>query len=280
MVRRGRTHLLEERAPFLQRADIGAVVAHLAPAERAEPADLVLPRRVPDVDREVGPERRPHVARPSRRADHLVPLERVGRGVRRAEHLDPEPLEQRARPELRLRELLLHPVVDAHGGRAVEPLGDPEHAFELVREPGAARRAAKQVEVVREHLPDLPRIRFRRRPIQPRDPEALHRHALRVQHPHEVVIRHDDQRRRVWKRRVLGEHPRVDMPVRAHQREIRDTVIQSRARSRERRARGRSSDWGSAWGTHQMHDAECTMHTLRAAKTARCETVATRDDVA
>ena len=56
---------------------------------------------------------------------------------------------------------------------------------------------------------------------------ALERHALRIEHPHDVVIGGDEEAaRRVEPRGGIGEEPHVDVPVRAHDRQVGDAAIQ------------------------------------------------------
>ena len=114
----------------------------------------------------------------------------------------------------------------AEGGRAVEPFVDPEHVLELVPQPAAARRSPEQMKVVREQLPDPPRIAFDRRAVERGYAEAFERDPLRVEHPRHVVIGDDQQGCRIGERRVVGEHPRIDMTVRTDQRQRPHAGIQ------------------------------------------------------
>ncbi len=160
------------------------------------------------------------------RTDLLVPLQRVGGRVGRAEHFDAEAFEQRARAEVRTRETRVDVVVDAHRRRRRQRLGDAEDPLELVCQPGAARRPAKQVEVVGEPLPDPARVGLGRPAVEPGNTQRLHRHALRVEHAHDVVVGHDDERRRIRKALVEREQPGIDVPVRAHQRKLRRARVE------------------------------------------------------
>ena len=220
------THLLEELPPLLEGLDVTCVGRDVEARLRGQAPDLRRPARMPQVDGQVGPERGSYGAGPARSPDLVVPLERVGRRVGRAEHLDAEPVEQGAGPKLGPSQTGVDVVVDPHGRRGGQRLVDPEHAFELLRQPGAARRSAKQVKVVAEDLPDPPRIGFGPPAVDARDSQRLHRHALRVQHADDVVIRDHDQRRRIGKPLVEREQPGFDVPVRAHQRVSRGQLIQ------------------------------------------------------
>src|SRR5688500_19840819 len=98
-------------------------------------------------------------------------LERVRRLVRGREHLDVEAIEERARAELRREELLADLIVDAERRAAVELRANAEDVVELVVEPHACRRPAKEIVMVAEKLPDLPRILLHRGAVARRDAE-------------------------------------------------------------------------------------------------------------
>jgi len=85
-------------------------------------------------------------------------LEEVGRPVGRGEHLDVESLEEGPRPELGGAELLADLVVDSRRSVARQALADAEDLVQLVVEPGAGRRSAKQGVMVREPLPHYARV--------------------------------------------------------------------------------------------------------------------------
>ena len=76
-----------------------------------------------------------------------------------------------------------------------------------------------------EGLPDLARVAFYQRAITRRDAQCLHRDAARVEHAEDIVVGRDDERRRLWEGRVLGEQIRLDVAVRADQREVSDVVV-------------------------------------------------------
>ena len=175
MVGGRRAHRLEERAPLLERCDVAPIARDLLAGERAEARHFRRPVGMQDVDREVGPERRPHLTLPARRPNRLMMDERVGRGVGGAEHLDVEALEERARSKRGRPELRFDAVVDRRGVGRGQALVDAEHVRELVLQPAAARRAAKQVEVIGEELPDRPRIGFDRCAIERGHPQPLER---------------------------------------------------------------------------------------------------------
>jgi hypothetical protein len=63
--------------------------------------------------------------------------------------------------------------------------------------------------------------------VPPRDAELFHRHALRVQHPRDVVVGDDQQvGRRAEVVVRVSEHPRIDVPVRADEWQILDLRVQ------------------------------------------------------
>ena len=65
------------------------------------------------------------------------------------------------------------------------------------------------------------------------EPGALERHPLRVEHPHDVVVGRDEEPAgRVEPRRGIGEEPHVDVPVRAHDRQLGDAAVQVEAELR------------------------------------------------
>src|ERR1019366_2289427 len=63
-------------------------------------------------------------------------------------------------------------------------------------------------------------------PIHLRNPQRLQRHALRVQHPENVVVRLDEQRSRIGKRLILGEPARISMTVWRNDRQVANSLIQ------------------------------------------------------
>ena len=65
--------------------------------------------------------------------------------------------------------------------------------------------------------------------IDPRNTKRLERHALRVQHPNDVVIRRDDERGRIYKRIVVRKNCGINVPVRRNDRQ-RTRLIVQRAR--------------------------------------------------
>src|SRR6185312_13427231 len=85
-----------------------------------------------------------------------------------------------------------------------------EHLVELIIQPGAGWRTAKQIVVLAEQLPYAPRLTLQ---------QVFQRHAVGVQQAQDVVVGLNDQRRRLRKRRVLGENARIHMAVRRDDRQ-------------------------------------------------------------
>src|SRR5690348_15060858 len=80
--------------------------------------------------------------------------------------------------------------------------------------------------VRREAKPDRARIRFGDSAVATGHTEGLELHTLAVQHPEDVVIRDDQQRRRIGERLVVGEPSRIGMAVRTDDRQIADRLVQ------------------------------------------------------
>src|SRR5258708_29709900 len=99
--------------------------------------------------------------------------------------------------------------------------------MELGVEPRPRRCGAEQVVMAGEELPDLPWVALDRRSIPARDAERFERNAARIQHAQDIVIRDDDQRRRLGKGAVLGEEARVYVPVRTDERERANLLVQN-----------------------------------------------------
>ena len=79
--------------------------------------------------------------------------------------------------------------------------------------------------VVGEQLPDVAVV-----DLGPAEPAALERHALRVEHPHDVVVGGDEEPAgRVEPRAGIGEEPHVDVPVRADDRQVGDAAVEVEA---------------------------------------------------
>jgi hypothetical protein len=82
------------------------------------------------------------------------------------------------------------------------------------------------MEILGEAAPDLPRVGLGPTAVDPRHAEFLERHALAVEHPEDVVIGDDEQRRRIRKRLVLREPRRIGVSVRTDDRQVLDRAIE------------------------------------------------------
>jgi len=82
------------------------------------------------------------------------------------------------------------------------------------------------ISMLGESLPDLTWIRFDGCAVARRDSEGLHRHAARVQHPEDVVVRDDEERGGFGERRVVGEERGLDVSVRTDEGELAGLVIE------------------------------------------------------
>ena len=71
-----------------------------------------------------------------------------------------------------------------------------------------------------------PRVGLGRSAVDPGDPELLRRDALRDQHAGDVVVRDDQELRRVGERPVVGQVGRLDVSVHADERQLRGLAVQ------------------------------------------------------
>ena len=101
------------------------------------------------------------------------------------------------------------------------------------------RRAAEQMIVRGERVPDPACVLLDRRAVPARDAEVLEPHALAVEHPEHVVIGRDEQRRRIRERRVVGEPLRIGVPVRADDRQVLDRRVEASREVARRRVGGK-----------------------------------------
>ncbi len=206
----------------------------VATAQGAEPLDVGHEPGKLRVDHHVRAIGGDHPALPPRLADHPVPAEVVERAFGRGDRLDVEPLEQRARAELRTGEAVGDLVVGGVRGLGRQPRRQPEHRLKRVVEPHPTRRAAQQPVALGEAPPDRAPVGLGRPAIDPRHAEVRQRHSLRAQHPEHVMVGRDEQLRRVRKRRVLGEPARIGVPVRAEDGKV-GYAREQRAREATRR---------------------------------------------
>ena len=118
-------------------------------------------------------------------------VEGVGRLVSGGEDLDVETLKERARTKLGCAELPRDLVVDRLRGRTGELHAHAEDLAQLVVDPDPGWRAAEQIVMLAKQLPDLTRVSFTVA-IARRHAEGLDRHAARVEHAEDVMVRLDE----------------------------------------------------------------------------------------
>ena len=104
----------------------------------------------------------------------------------------PEPVEQRARTERRLRELVGDPVVELVGGLGARPQVQAEHVDQRGLQPVLDGGPAVHGPVLAQQAPGLASRVGRQRTLP--DPERVERDARRVQQPRDVVVGRDQQR--------------------------------------------------------------------------------------
>jgi hypothetical protein len=218
------------------------------PARRARASSAASASGQPGVrdahQRGVGAEVGHHAPSPPS-AGSLWCRQAVAGGVGGGEHLDVEALEQRARTELGADEPLGDLVVHAVGGGRRELHPHAEQLVQLVVEPHARRGAAEQVVVLGEAPPDHARVALeghaagavaRLRPLH-RDAQRFQGDALGVEHPEDVVVGRDEERRGLGERQVVGEEGRVDVAVRADEGQGARLVVERARGAAHRRVR-------------------------------------------
>src|SRR6185437_11185353 len=171
-------------------------------------------------------------ASPAAVADRLMMEKRIERRFGRRDHLDAEALEQRARTIRIFAKACADPVEIPIGAIRGQALVDAEDRVERMVEPQPRRRAAKERVVRSEQPPDRACIvrRAYRGIVRWRYAKQLERDALAVQHPENVVIGNDEERRRIRERRVVGVPLRIGVSMGTDDRQVAHGVIK---RSRE-----------------------------------------------
>lgn len=215
----------EVPAPFFQRRHEAGVVADVHARCLLEPGQRTPPLRLRRLQVAVRAERRDDPAAPARVGTERAVHRQIRRGViRRRQHGDAEPLEQRPRPVGVLGEAgrqLVEQPVSRRGGRA---FGDLKDLGQLRLEPVAHRGAAKHGPVLAQEPPRLASRRLRQLTLA--DAEVLEHDPVGVQEARDVVIRGHQQARWIGERRVREQDPGIDVPVRADQRKVTYTLVQ------------------------------------------------------
>src|SRR5580698_6422517 len=217
MVRRRRTVLLEERPTLSQCIQVALPGRDVLVRRLGKLLQIVLKADVLGIDDSIRTEGRYHSPLPSALPNLLVLQERIKRCVGGSEHLDVEALKESARTELRRAKLLVDRVVVLVGVVGAQAVLETKLLLESVVDPETRGCSAKQVVVLREDAPDLTRIGLLLS-VRLRNTKRLHADSLRVQHAEDVVIRLDEECRRVRKRLVVCEPLWICMPMRADDR--------------------------------------------------------------
>ena len=143
------------------------------------------------------------------------------------QHLHPEAVEEGPRPVLGECEALHEAVVDEVGVGGGWADGDVEHLGQRRLQPEAGRGATEDVPPLAQPSPDLAGVGGAALPIAARDAQLGEGHAVRVEHAGHVVIRSDEQRRRIVEGTVLLEEERVHVPVRRDDRQVPHTFVEA-----------------------------------------------------
>ena len=143
---------------------------------------------------------------PARVANGLVIGERIERRIGGGQHLKVELLKKRAGQKLRRAQLVGDGVEIEVGGFFRKPLLEAEELLKGVVEPDARGRAAEQIVVAGEDVPDPARVLDHRLP----DLQIVHGNALAVQHAEDVVIGLHEERGGIGKRLRCG---RTSLPA-------------------------------------------------------------------
>ena len=157
-----------------------------------------------------------------------VPRARPGRRrvVRGGEHLDAEPARTAPAAGTSAR-----PTARRSGRRSRPPsrptavASTPKMSRQLALEPVPHRGAAEDVPVRAQQPPRRPATAPRASGPWP-TPSASSGDPAGVQQPGDVVVRGDEQRRRIRERLVLEQQPRVDVAVRRDDRQVPHGVVE------------------------------------------------------
>ncbi len=222
MIRCRSAESLEELPTRLQRPQIAAPRSCILARQLSKSLHILAKTRKCRIHHRVRPERRHNPSLPTRLADRLVIGQRIKRRIRRRQHFDPESFEQGPRQKLLLAQLPFNRVVIQVCCFRRQSLLHSKKFFECVIKPQARRRPAKQVVIAREDPPHLAWI-FDRLAA---DLQFFERNSLAVEHAKDIMIRLNKQRHGIRKRLVARKPPSLRVPVRAHNRQVLDPVIE------------------------------------------------------
>ena len=134
------------------------------------------------------------------------------------EEADVEAVEQRPRLERVGRQLRVDRVVIMIGGAGIERHVEAEHLAEHMPQPHRRGRTAEQMGMLGKGAPGSARI-GRRHARFVGHAQRVQRHALRIEHAINIVIRREQQFGGVRPVGVGGEPGRIGVPVRADDRQ-------------------------------------------------------------
>jgi len=117
--------------------------------------------------------------------------QRIAGAVGCGQHFDVELLEHPARAERGIGQPFGDLIVHGLSRFARQFDTNAEDRRQFMVQPHSGRRAAEEVEMLGEGLPDFPVVRFHRAAVPPRDPQPLQRDVLRIQHAVDVMIGND-----------------------------------------------------------------------------------------
>ncbi|MEI2643236.1 MAG: hypothetical protein V9G10_13170 [Candidatus Nanopelagicales bacterium] len=233
MIRRHRTVRFEEGPPRLHGGQPSRVRARVDVRDLSQPLHVRGPIRASRLEVAVGPEIGRY--RPVPICQCPVESQVVSRVVCRRQELDAEPVVERPRPKLRRLQGSANGVVDRIGrvgsGLHVQPEDVGQLRFQPVLHSGSAKGRPVIAENP-ERRPGLIRAEF------PANPEFAQTDALRVQQSGDVVIRGDQQARRIAEGRVVSKPLRRHMTVRRDDWQVLHLCVERAGNVAHARVRG------------------------------------------
>ena len=153
----------------------------------------------------------------------------VGQGIEREfcghQHFDIGLVENGERQKLRCLQRRIDRVVDLVSGVRTERFVDAEHEVQRMVDPGLGGRGVEQIIVLGEQPPGVAALGDRLA-VLARHAELVVAHALRPEHAQNVMVRRQEQRRRIGERRIVRQPLRHDMAMRADDRQAGDGGVE------------------------------------------------------
>src|SRR5258707_2751838 len=149
--------LLEELAPLLQGSQVGAIRRNLVTSCLTQQTDLFGIAGL-NIDHSIRAEGRDHAPGPARGANLAMRFQRSGRGIGCGQHLDLETLKEPPGLKRWRAQLRLDGVVNALSVHRIHWLRDTKDLAQFVAQPQAGGRAAKEIPVIADQLPDFAMI--------------------------------------------------------------------------------------------------------------------------